>query len=599
MGFDTLVLTISLDAIALMACNPSIGGTAKGHLVREIDALGGEMAKNIDQTFIQIKMLNTSKGAAVRSLRAQADKRHYHYRMKSVLENTPRLKVKQGEVSEILIKGGKVEGIITTYGEVYRANALILATGVYMESEVIIGERKYASGPSGFSPSNGLSRSLQGLGLAMRRFKTGTPPRIDGRTIDYDKLEPQYGDEPIIPFSFSSENLNRGNQVLCYLAYTNQKTHEIIRNNLHRAPLYTGIIQGVGPRYCPSIEDKIVRFADKKRHQLFIEPEALNTNEKYLQGLSTSMPLDVQREIVNSIYGLENAEIMRPAYAIEYDCLDTAHIAADLSIKGIKGLFSAGQINGSSGYEEAAAQGLIAGINAAEYLRSHPPVILRRDQAYIGVLIDDLVTKGTLEPYRMMTARAEYRLLLRQDNADIRLSEIGHSVGLLSDEDYDRMLRRKETAHKIIDLISRTNIPPGQALNELLKEKGYPETDTAVNARALLKRPNISYKDLMNFIDLPELFEQTETYIQTEIKYEGYILRQMEEIEHVKKLEQREIPPAIDYSSIQALRLEARQKLEKIRPHTLGQASRISGVTPADVSVLLIYLEKEARRCRS
>jgi tRNA uridine 5-carboxymethylaminomethyl modification enzyme len=593
MGKNTLVLTISLDAVALMACNPSIGGTAKGHLVREVDALGGEMGKNIDKTMLQSKMLNTSKGAAVRSLRAQADKKIYQQTMKQTLENTPLLSLKQGEVKEILTENGKITGVLTGNGEIYRAEAVIIAAGVYLESEIIIGENKTPSGPSGLFPSHGLSKALADLGLRLRRFKTGTPARVDGRTIDYSVLEPQYGDERIVPFSFSTDKIEI-DQVPCWLTYTNRRTHEIIRANLHRAPLYSGLINGVGPRYCPSIEDKIVRFADKERHQVFIEPEGSDTGEMYLQGLSTSLPYEVQVEFLRTIKGLENVEVMRPAYAIEYDCLDSLDISPDLSVKGIRGLFSAGQINGSSGYEEAAAQGLIAGINAVCYLRGEKPLILGRDQAYIGVLIDDLVTKGPTEPYRMMTARAEYRLILRQDNADIRLSEIGYNLGLISAERYEKMCARKQKVADILEILTKTHISP-QVLNPILERKGCPATNSSVSLKDLLKRPEIKCADVLALAEISQLDEPTETLLETTVKYEGYIQRQNEEIQHVAKLEKKILPQNFDYNTIKALRIEARQKLNAVQPINIGQASRISGVSPADISVLLIYMEKEAR----
>ena len=593
MGKKTLVLTLNLDGIALMACNPSIGGTAKGHLVREIDALGGEMGIAADKNFLQIKMLNSSKGPAVHSLRAQIDKRRYHEYMKSVLENTENLYIKQDEAEQIVVKNGKIAGVITAQGAELGCKAVILATGVYLKSRVIIGEFTRNSGPSGLMGAYGLSGSLIDLGFSLQRFKTGTPARVDKRSLDFSKMEPQYGDEKIIPFSFMSGKIERP-QVPCYLTYTNEKTHDIIRANIDRSPLYSGFIHGTGPRYCPSIEDKVVKFPDKERHQLFIEPEGANTFEMYVQGMSSSLPEEVQIQLYRTVPGMENVQFMRTAYAIEYDCIDPTELKSTLESKRIPGLFMAGQINGSSGYEEAAAQGLLAGMNAAQYLKGEEPVILGRDMAYIGVLADDLVTKGTKEPYRMMTSRAEYRLILRQDNADERLTEIGYKAGLVTEERYARYLKKKEDIEKEKEHLKSTNVKATPAFNEYLKSIGETEETESVSMAELLKRPQVTVDELDKFI--PEekrdgMSDEVRTAAQVEIKYDGYIKKQKQQVEHFRELENRRLSPDIDYSEIKGLRIEARQKLNAMKPENLGQASRISGVSPSDIAVLMIYLK--------
>jgi len=594
MGCKTAVFTINLDGIALMACNPSIGGTSKGHIVREIDALGGEMALNIDKTFIQIRMLNTAKGPAVHSLRAQADKKQYQMEMKKTLENQDNLYIRQGEVTEIQVKNGKVEGVLLATGEYYACKAAVIATGVYLKGRVIIGEYSVNSGPNGLFPANNLSSSLKELGFNLQRFKTGTPARVDKKSIDFSKMVEQPGDSIIIPFSFLNDTMVR-DQVPCWLTYTTKETHDIIRENLHRSPLYSGQIEGVGARYCPSIEDKVVKFADKERHQVFIEPEGLNTNEMYVQGMSTSMPIDVQIKMYRTVPGLENVEIMRPAYAIEYDCINPQQLRLSLESKEISGLFFAGQINGTSGYEEAAGQGIIAGINAVQYIRGEEPVILDRSQAYIGVLIDDLVTKGTKEPYRMMTSRAEYRLLLRQDNADIRLTEIGRKVGLVSDKRYDFYMKKMERIRKEISVLKELILSPSDEVIKYLEKKGT-AIKSGITLYELLKRPEITYDDIMNLTGRgKDLLRQEREEIEVSIKYEGYIEKQMRQAAQFKKMEKRFIPEGIDYEKIHGLRLEARQKLKEARPLSIGQASRISGVSPADISVLMIYLEKMKR----
>lgn len=586
-GIRTLMLSLNLDSIAFMACNPSIGGTAKGHLVREIDALGGEMGVNADKTALQMRMLNVGKGAAVQSLRSQSDKHAYHARMKQVLENTENLTVMQGEAAEILTENGAVSGVRTTFGEVISAKAVVLATGVYLKSEVIAGEFKQASGPNGFAPANELTENLIALGFQVRRFKTGTPARVDGRTVDYSKCEIQHGDTDIYPFSFLSEGVAQ-EQKVCYLTYTNEKTHAIIRENLHRSPLYAGVIKGTGPRYCPSIEDKVVRFADKERHQIFLEPECADSNEVYVQGMSSSLPHDVQRAMYRTVAGLEHVRIMRYAYAIEYDCIDTLDIYPTLEFKKISGLYTAGQINGTSGYEEAAAQGLIAGLNASLKLRNMEPLILHRDEAYIGVLIDDLVTKGTNEPYRMMTSRAEHRIHLRQDNADFRLTEKGYAAGLVSEQRYRRYLARKEAVHSIRSALEERISPLRCA--DFLQNHGFPAPAGGVSFADMLRR-GIDIGEICNAFSI--LQDARKKDVETaciDIKYEGYLKRGLEQIEKAKKLEDRKLPPDIDYSAIAGLRLEARQKLNKIRPENLGQAGRISGVNPADIAVLMVYL---------
>ena len=594
MGRKTLLMTLNLDGIALMACNPAIGGTAKGHLVREVDALGGQMGRTIDDTFIQIKMLNTGKGPAVHSLRAQADKKAYQAHMKWTLENTENLLVRQGEITAVLTEQGRVCGVRTACGAELSCRALVLATGVYLKSRVIIGEFFQESGPSGLQGANSLSPMLRDeLGLTLQRFKTGTPARVDRRSIDFSKMTPQYGDPEIIPFSFLSGKIER-EQVPCYLTYTNEKTHAIIRENLHRSPLFSGQIQGTGPRYCPSIEDKVVKFPDKERHQLFLEPEGLNTNEMYVQGMSSSLPEEVQIALYRTIPGLEHVEFTRTAYAIEYDCIDPTQLKLNLELKSIPGLFCAGQINGSSGYEEAAAQGILAGINAVQYLREEEPLVLGRDQAYAGVLVDDLVTKGTREPYRMMTSRAEYRLLLRQDNADARLTGIGRRLGLVSDERYDRYMFKKEAVEREIARLNSTSVSP-EAVRPLFLEKGEPAIGGPARLADLLKRPAIRYDDLAAVTELPDLDDDIRRRIETDVKYAGYIEKQERQVEHFRSLENKKLPADLDYSQISGIRLEARAKLNERKPENIGQAARISGVSPSDISVLLVYFEKEKR----
>ena len=594
MGFSTVLATLNLDAIALMACNPAIGGTAKGHLVREIDALGGQMGLTADATFLQIKMLNRGKGPAVHSLRCQSDKRAYTAHMKATLENTEGLQLKQCEIVELLTEGGRISGVITDCGARLSCRAVILATGVYLKSRIIVGEFSRESGPSGQLSARGLSPALARLGFRLLRFKTGTPARIDGRTIDYSKTELQRGDGDIEPFSFLNVGLRR-EETPCYLTYTNHRTHEIIRENLHRSPLFSGDIRGVGPRYCPSIEDKVVKFPDKERHQLFLEPEGRGTNEVYVQGMSSSLPEDVQIAIYQSIAGLEHCRFTRPAYAIEYDLSDPTQLMADEQSREIAGLFFAGQINGSSGYEEAAAQGLLAGINAAQYIRGEQPVILGRDEAYAGVLIDDLVTKGTNEPYRMMTSRAEYRLLLRQDNADARLTEIGRRVGLVSRARYDCYMRKRDAVEKETARLERTRLS-GAELQGFLQRYGQPPAKAAgATAAELLRRPGVTYAALGELMELPELAADAREQIETRIKYAGYIAKQRAQVEQFRKLENWRIPENVDYAAIAGLRLEARAKLSAIQPKNVGQAGRISGVSPADISVLMIYLKANGK----
>ncbi len=591
-GFSTTLFSINLDSIAMMPCNPNIGGSSKGHLVREIDALGGEMGKNIDKSYIQSRMLNTSKGPAVYSLRAQADKNKYHIEMKKVLENTDNLDIVQGEIIDILTENGKITGVLKEDGILYNCKAVILCTGTYLKAKCLYGDMVIESGPNGLRQATRLSDCLKDIGIKMYRFKTGTPARIDKRSVDFSKMIIQNGDEDVEPFSFENtkEDIKR-EQVPCYLTYTNKDTHKIINDNLHRSAMYGGMIEGTGPRYCPSIEDKIVRFADKDRHQVFIEPEGEDTNEMYVQGMSTSLPADVQLQMYRSIEGLENCKIMRNAYAIEYDCIDATQLKLSLEFKNINGLFSAGQFNGTSGYEEAAAQGIIAGINATKYIKGEEPLILDRSQAYIGVLIDDIVTKGSLEPYRMMTSRAEYRLLLRQDNADLRLTEIGHNVGLIKNDRYNRFLDKKEKIEINIKRIKKISIAPSDEVNSLLEKYESAPITTGIKLTDLIKRTELSYKKLLPLDkEAPILSDDIIEQINIQIKYEGYIDKQMKQVEQFKKLEKKLIPKDIDYSKVMSLSLEGRQNLEKIRPESVGHASRIAGISPADINMLLVYL---------
>jgi tRNA uridine 5-carboxymethylaminomethyl modification enzyme len=602
MGLETVVFTVSVDSIALMPCNPNVGGSSKGHLVRELDALGGEMGKNIDKTFIQSKMLNVSKGPAVHSLRAQADKADYSREMRKVLENQEHLTIKQAEVVELLTEDVDMQGVlytkkiigVKTYtGAIYEAKAVVLCTGTYLKARCLCGEAITYTGPNGLQAANFLTDSLKGLGIEMRRFKTGTPARMDKRSIDFSKMEEQYGDERIVPFSFSTNpDEIQKEQALCWLTYTNENTHDIIRNNLDRSPIYAGIIEGTGPRYCPSIEDKVVKFADKTRHQVFIEPEGLHTNEMYVGGMSSSLPEDVQLAMYRTVPGLEHCKIVRNAYAIEYDCINPDQLYPTLEFKSISGLFSGGQFNGSSGYEEAAAQGLIAGINAGLFVQGREQVVLDRSQAYIGVLIDDLVTKENFEPYRMMTSRAEYRLLLRQDNADLRLGKIGYEVGLVTKEQYDYVCKKEELIQKELERLQNVKVGANKHIQEFLESRGSSGLKTAASLAELISRPELSYEDIKEIdVDRPNLSRDVIEQVEINIKYDGYIKRQLKQVEQYKKMERRKIPVGINYDDIKNLRIEARQKLTKFKPVSVGQASRISGVSPADVSVLLVYLE--------
>ena len=593
MGLETIIFTVSVDSIALMPCNPNIGGSSKGHLVREIDALGGEMGKNIDRTFIQSKMLNVSKGPAVHSLRAQADKAEYSRSMRRVLENTDHLSIVQAEVAEILAEDGVVKGVKTTSGAIYESQAVVLCTGTYLRARCIYGDISNYTGPNGLQAATHLTDSLKKLGIEMYRFKTGTPARVDKRSIDFSKMQEQLGDEEIVPFSFTTDpDEIQKPQISCWLTYTNEKTHQIIRDNLDRSPLYSGMIEGTGPRYCPSIEDKIVRFADKNRHQVFLEPEGLYTNEMYVGGMSSSLPEDVQHAMYSSVAGLEHVRIVRNAYAIEYDCIDARQLYPTLEFKKLHGLFSGGQFNGSSGYEEAAAQGLIAGINAGRSVLGEEPLILDRSQAYIGVLIDDLVTKENREPYRMMTSRAEYRLLLRQDNADLRLTKIGHEMGLISEERYQKLLKKERQIAEEIARVEKVFVGTSEKVQELLVKHGSTPLNSGISLAELTKRPELSYEILAPLDpQRPELMRGVVEQVNIHMKYDGYIQRQMRQVEQFQKLENKKIPEDLNYDDVPSLRTEARQKLTAVRPLSIGQASRISGVSPADISVLLVWLE--------
>ena len=600
MGQRTLLLTLNLDSVAMMPCNPAIGGPGKGHLVRELDALGGEMGRAIDDTFIQSRMLNTGKGPAVYSLRAQADKMAYKARMRAAVENQPGLTLRQGEVRQLIMENGAIRGVETATGSRIGCRAAVLCTGVYLKSRIIIGQCSWEGGPQGLVAATGLTQSLLDNGFSIRRFKTGTPARVDVRTVDFSKMTPQEGDSPIVPFSFLTDAAPLKNRALCYLTYTTPETHEIIRENLHLSPMYSGAIKGTGARYCPSIEDKVVRFADKERHPIFMEPEGLNTVEWYVQGMSSSLPEDVQRRMYRSVPGLEHAELMRLAYAIEYDCIDPMQLTNHFEARHIRGLFCAGQINGTSGYEEAAAQGLYAGMNAALELKGEEMITLNRANSYIGVMVDDLTTKGTDEPYRMMTSRAEYRLLLRQDNADLRLTEMGYRAGLASEERYRRMCEKREQLEKGCAYLGKTWVAPSEAVNALLREKG--ETELAASARLsdLIKRPSMHYDDLTACVSgMPELRADAREQTEIELKYEGYIDRQRAEVKKFLREEEMRLPTDLDYMTVDTLRVEARQKLNKVKPVSLGQASRIPGVSPGDITVLMILMEKKRQENRA
>ncbi|MBD5158056.1 MAG: tRNA uridine-5-carboxymethylaminomethyl(34) synthesis enzyme MnmG [Butyrivibrio sp.] len=601
LGLNTIMFTVSVESIALMPCNPNIGGTSKGHLVREIDALGGEMGKNIDKTFIQSKMLNKSKGPAVHSLRAQADKQEYTREMRRTLENTDNLTIRQAEVSELMAEDGVIKGVKTVSGAEYYAKAVVLCTGTYLKARCIHGEVSYNTGPNGLMAANHLSESLRNFGIELVRFKTGTPARVDGRSIDFDRMEEQFGDTPIVPFSFSTNpDEIQKEQVSCWLTYTNEETHRIIRENIDRSPLYSGVIHGTGPRYCPSIEDKVMRFADKERHQVFIEPEGNYTHEWYLGGMSSSLPEDVQYAMYKTVPGLENAKIVRNAYAIEYDCINPVQLKASLEFKAVRGLFAGGQFNGSSGYEEAAAQGLIAGINAARYILQKEPFILDRSEAYIGVLIDDLVTKENKEPYRMMTSRAEYRLLLRQDNADIRLSGYGYEIGLLPKERYDYVERKKELIESEINRLKGIVVGGTDRVNAVIAKYNSTPLNNGTSLADLIRRPELSYETIAELdADRPKLPQDVIEQVNINIKYEGYITRELSQVARFKKMESKKIPDDLNYDSISGLRIEARQKLKSYAPASIGQASRISGVSPADITVLLVYLEQYSGKSRS